>query len=229
MIIKEWVNEMRVAIFDFDGTLYSNETFYTMMDHLKKHPLYRNRYPKFIRSIFPPYIANKTKLYPNEKMRSLSMQLYLNALNNLTIEETDIYFEQVAQKMRAEFNEKVVQKMKEHAENQLHIMLVSGAYTPLLHTATQGLPIDTIIGTDIPVTKGKVTSKAPIYHIQGIRKNEKIRQYLQDNTIDWENSYAYGDSYSDLSVLNLVGNPVAVQPDRKLEAIAKKRDWKVLH
>lgn len=228
MIIKEWVNEMRVAIFDFDGTLYSNETFYTMMDHLKNHPLYRNRYPKFMRTIFLPYIANKTKLYPTEKMRSLSMQLYLNALNNLTVEEADIYFEQVAQKMRFDFNEKVVQKVKEHASDRIHVMLVSGAYTPLLHTATQDLPINTVIGTDIPVTNGKITSKAPIDHIQGIRKNEKIQQYLQNKQIDWENSYAYGDSYSDLSVLSLVGNPITVQPDNKLQAVAKRRGWEIL-
>lgn len=228
MTIKEWVNEMRVAIFDFDGTLYSNETFYTMMDHLKDHPLYRNRYPKFIRTILLPYIANKTKIYPTRKMRSHSMQLYLNALNDLTIEEADIYFDQVAQKMRLHFNQDVVQKIKEHASNNIHIMLVSGAYTPLLHTATQNLPINTVIGTDIPVTNGKITSKVPIDHIQGIRKNEKIQQYLQEKKIDWKNSYAYGDSHSDLSVLNLVGHPVAVQPDKKLQAIAKRREWEIL-
>ncbi len=219
---------MRIAIFDFDGTLYSNETFYTMMDHLKHHPLYRNRYPKFMRAIFPPYIANKTKLYPTAKMRSRSMQLYLNALDYLTVEEADIYFEQIAQKMRLDFNEKIVEKIKEHAADQIHVMLVSGAYTPLLHVATQDLPIDVVIGTDIPVTNGKITSKAPIYHIQGMRKNEKVQQYLQNQTIDWENSYAYGDSYSDLSVLSLVGNPVAVQPDDKLRAIAKRRNWEIL-
>lgn len=219
---------MRVAIFDFDGTLYSNDTFYMMMDHLKNHPLYRNRYPKFMRTILPPYIANKTKLYPTEKMRSRSMQIYLNALDDLTVEEADIYFEQAAQKMRLHFNEDIVEKVKEHAADDIHIMLVSGAYTPLLHTVIQHLPIDTVIGTNIPVAKGKIISKAPIDYVQGIRKNEKVQHFLQNDTIDWENSYAYGDSYSDLSVLNLVGNPVAVQPDDKLRTIAKRKNWKIL-
>lgn len=219
---------MRVAIFDFDGTLYANETFYTMMDHLKNHPLYRDRYPKFMRTIFPPYIAHKTKLYPTEKMRLRSMQLYLNALENLTVEDTDIYFEQVAQKMRLDFNEEIVQKINEHAADDIYVMLVSGAYTPLLHTVTQGLPIDAIIGTDIPVTNGRIASKASIDHVQGMRKNEKIQQHLQHETINWNDSYAYGDSYSDLSVLNLVGNPVAVQPDDKLHTIAGKRSWTIL-
>lgn len=219
---------MRVAIFDFDGTLYSKETYQLLMDHLKEHPLYRKRYPQFMRSILPPYIASKAKLYPTDKMRERSMQIYLHALNDLTIEEADIYFEQIAQKMRSDFNTTIVNKVKEHATDDIHIMLVSGAYTPLLHTALQGLPIDTIIGTDIPVTNGKITSKSPVYHIQGTRKNEKIQQFLHGKKIDWENSFAYADSYSDLSVLSLVGNPVAVQPEDKLEKVALRRDWEIL-
>ncbi|AOV07099.1 HAD family hydrolase [Sporosarcina ureilytica] len=219
---------MRVAIFDFDGTLYSKETYQILMDHLKEHPLYRKRYPQFMRSILPPYIASKAKLYPTEKMRERSMQIYLNALNELTIEEADIYFEQIAQKMREDFNEAVVDKVKEHASDDFYLMLVSGAYTPLLHTAVQGLPFDTIIGTDIPVTNGKITSKSPVYHIQGTRKNEKIQQALQGKKVDWQNSIAYADSYSDLSVLSLVGNPVAVQPEPKLQTIAERREWTIL-
>lgn len=219
---------MRVAIFDFDGTLYKKETYQLLMDHLKEHPLYRKRYPQFMRSILPPYLASKAKLYPKKKMRERSMQIYLNALNDLTIEEADIYFGQIAQKMQNDFNADVVNKVKEHAADDLHIMIVSGAYTPLLHTATEGLPIDTIIGTDIPITNGKITSKSPIYHIQGPRKNEKIQQFLQEKKIDWKNSFAYADSYSDLPVFSLVGNPIAVRPEEKLEKIALRRAWEIL-
>lgn len=228
MTIKEWVKEMRVAIFDFDGTLYSKETFYTMMEHLKNHPLYRKRYPKFMRAIFPPYIANKIKLYPNDKMRSHSMQLYLEALDHLTIEEANIFFEQVAQKMQLDFNEQVMEKVIEHAEDDLHVLLVSGAYTPLLYKVTEGLPFHNIIGTDIPIAEGKITSQAPLDHVQGMRKNEKVHHYLQGKKIDWQNSYAYGDSYADLAVLDLVGNPIAVQPDDKLRTVARNRGWLIL-
>lgn len=219
---------MRVAIFDFDGTLYAKETYNTLMDHLKKHPIYHTRFNRFYRSILPPYIGSKMKIYPRQKMRARSMELYLEALEGLTANELETYFEEIADKMRIDFNPLVVSQVKKHAQDGLHIMLVSGAYTPLLHVATQGLPFDTIIGTDIPLNNRILDTKAQIHHIQGLRKNEKIEAFLDDKKIDWANSFAYGDSYSDLSVLNLVGNPIAVQPEQRLKDVAVKKDWQII-
>jgi hypothetical protein len=41
-------------------------------------------------------------------------------------------------------------------------------------------------------------------------------------------SFAYSDSINDLPMLELVGNPVAMNPDRKLAAVARRRGWQVL-
>jgi len=219
---------MRVAIFDFDGTLYAKETYQLLMDHLKKHPVYHTRFNRFYRSILPPYLGHKLKVYPTHKMRARSMEIYLKALEGLSADELEEYFEEIAEKMRADFNPLVISQVNKHANDGLHIMLVSGAYTPLLHIVTKGLPIDTIIGTDIPLNNRTLDTKAPIYHVQGLRKNEQIDAFLGDKEIDWGNSFAYGDSYSDLSVLDLVGNPIAVQPEQRLKDLAVKRNWQII-
>ena len=41
-------------------------------------------------------------------------------------------------------------------------------------------------------------------------------------------SYGYSDSVSDLPMLELVGHPVAVNPDGALEAVAHQRGWPVV-
>lgn len=219
---------MRVAIFDFDGTLYAKETYQTLMDHLKEHPIHNRRYKRFFRAILPPYLGSKIKIYPVQKMRERSMQIYLEALENFTVDELDTYFKEIAEKMKNDFNPQIVAKIKQHAADGVHVMLVSGAYTPLLHIVTEELPFDSIIGTDIPVNNHILDTKLPVRHIQGLRKNEKIEAALTYKEIDWANSFAYGDSYSDLSVLDLVGNPVAVQPEQRLQAIAEQRDWAII-
>ena len=45
--------------------------------------------------------------------------------------------------------------------------------------------------------------------------------------IDLAGSYAYSDSITDLPMLEAVGHPVAVNPDRELRRIAEERDWEL--
>lgn len=219
---------MKVAIFDFDGTLYSKETFQLLMDHLKQHPIHRSKHKAFFRSILPLYIGYKIKIVPEAKMREGSMQIYANALHTLSKAELEHYFEEMKVSMQEHFNEEVVAMARQHKSEGMHVMLVSGAYTPLLHAVTEGIEFDAIIGTDIPFTAdGTFDSETEIYHIQGKRKNEMIMNTLEGQQVDWANSFAYGDSYSDLPVLELVGNPVAVRPEERLQKIAVERNWTI--
>jgi HAD superfamily hydrolase (TIGR01490 family) len=219
---------MRVAIFDFDGTLYSEETFQLLMGHLRCHPVHHPKYKRFYRAILSPFIGHKLKLVPEAKMKERSMQIYLNALQISSIDELDAYFGELTEKVQEGFNPEVIARLKQHVEENIHIMLVSGAYTSLLQSVTKELHFDTIIGTEIPMNGKSINYKKPIYHIQGQRKNEKIKEVLEGKNIDWQNSFAYGDSLSDLSVLELVGNPVAVRPEPRLEAVAREREWEII-
>lgn len=219
---------MRVAIFDFDGTLYSKETFQLMMDHLKNHPTHSSRYRQFYRAIMPPYIGSKLKLVSVQKMRERSIQAYLTALKSFTKPEMESYFTEIADKMQHDFNPKVVERLKNHVEKGDYVMLVSGAFTPLLHSVTDNLPIQAIIGTEIPYTNSILDHQAKINHIQGAMKTKKIHEVLAGKEIDWANSFAYGDSHSDLPVLELVGHPVAVQPEARLRTVAEQRNWEII-
>ena len=219
---------MRVAIFDFDGTLYSKETFQLMMSHLKTHPVHGARYRQFYRRIMPLYIGYKFKIYPESKMRANSVQAYLSALETFTQKELEDYFGEIADQMHDDMNESVIERLQQHVADNIHVMLVSGAFIPLLHAVTKKMPITTIIGTEIPYKNEILDHQTPVSHVQGPLKTQKIKEVLGGRTIDWKNSFAYGDSFSDLPVLELVGNPVAVKPDAKLRTIAEKRKWEIL-
>lgn len=219
---------MRVAIFDFDGTLYPQETYKLMMNYLKKHPIHSSKYQPFYRALMKPYLAYKMKIYPENKMKAKSMQLYLHALKGLHQQEIETYFEDMSKEMRNELNLSVVERLQKHLIEGDHVLLVSGAFTPMLNEVTRDFAIHNVIGTEIPMSNGKLDTNKAIYHIQGERKNEMIEKALQGLDIDWKNSSAYGDSISDITVLELVGNPVAVRPESRLRAVAEKRKWEIL-
>src|SRR5690625_3466832 len=161
---------MRVAIFDFDGTLYKQETFQLMMDHLKNHPQYNKYYGPFFRTILPRFFAYKLKLYPESRMKERSMQIYINALKHLSKQEMNTYFQEIAQQMQKDFNERVIEKLKEHQRNNVYTMLVSGAFVPLLEAATETFQFDQMIGTKIPFQDDTFDDTTQIFHIQGERK-----------------------------------------------------------
>jgi len=219
---------VRVAIFDFDGTVYSKETFQLLMEQLKNHPIYKKRYNRFFRAILPIYIGYKIKVYPKHKMRERSMRLYLEALKDLTADELDLFFKGFSSIMQKDFNQDVVSRIKKHAADDLTVILVSGAFTPLLQAVTIDLPFDNVIGTDIPLKEHTIDTKSELFYVQGTKKNESVHALFKNIEVDWENSFSYGDSFSDLSVLELVGNPVAVKPEKSLRSVAENRDWEIM-
>lgn len=222
------VMNVRVAIFDFDGTLYSKETFQVMMSHLKNHPEHSVRYRKFYRAIMPPYIGHKLKIYPEAKMRARSVQAYLMALETFSRKELEQFFGEIAVKMHDDMNSRVMERLQKHVADNVYVMLVSGAFMPLLHAVTDKMPIQKIIGTEIHYKDDVLDHLTPVTHIQGSLKTEKIHEALDGQEIDWQNSFAYGDSFSDLAVLELVGNPVAVQPEPRLLTVAEQRQWEII-
>jgi HAD superfamily hydrolase (TIGR01490 family) len=62
----------------------------------------------------------------------------------------------------------------------------------------------------------------------GPAKAEVMRMVAGRDGIDLAASWAYTDSATDLPMLEAVGHPVAVNPDRKLRRIAAQRGWSVL-
>jgi hypothetical protein len=55
-----------------------------------------------------------------------------------------------------------------------------------------------------------------------------MRELAEAEGIDLEQSSAYSDSYTDLPMLEAVGHPFAVNPDRVLAKVAREREWEVL-
>ena len=58
-------------------------------------------------------------------------------------------------------------------------------------------------------------------------KARHMRRLAEREGIDLSGSYAYGDSYADLAMLEAVGHPQAVNPDSRLAALAAGRGWPV--
>jgi HAD superfamily hydrolase (TIGR01490 family) len=73
--------------------------------------------------------------------------------------------------------------------------------------------------------RGELTDVPPT----GEARAQALMDFAAANDLDLTNSVAYADSTSDLPMLEVVGYPVAVNPETRLAALARKRGWLVEH
>jgi HAD superfamily hydrolase (TIGR01490 family) len=106
--------------------------------------------------------------------------------------------------------------------------IVTAASQELADVLATVLVLDGGIGTRSEVRDDVYTGKpdGPFTYRDG--KAEAIRMLAAEQGIDLAESYAYSDSESDLPMMRAVGHPVAVNPDRELERIARAEGWRIM-
>jgi HAD superfamily hydrolase (TIGR01490 family) len=106
--------------------------------------------------------------------------------------------------------------------------IVTAASQELADVLAHVLVLEGGIGMRSEVRDGVYTGRAagPFTYRDG--KADAIRQLAAERGIDLSASYAYSDSESDLPMLRAVGHPVAVNPDRALERVARAEGWRIM-
>jgi HAD superfamily hydrolase (TIGR01490 family) len=84
-----------------------------------------------------------------------------------------------------------------------------------------------VIATRLEVAEGRYTG-AVDYYAYGQAKADGVSQLAAERGYRLADCFAYSDSVTDLPLLELVGHPHAVNPDRALRKIARARSWPVL-
>jgi phosphoserine phosphatase len=97
------------------------------------------------------------------------------------------------------------------------------------------LPLAELLGVDGAIcSRGEVDEQGcytghMAFYAYGESKATAMREIATRTGIDLEASSAYSDSATDLPMLEAVGRPVAVNPDRPLAKVARERGWEVRH
>jgi HAD superfamily hydrolase (TIGR01490 family) len=116
-----------------------------------------------------------------------------------------------------------------HKANNARVVILSSALNTVCREMAKRLGIDDIICSELEVKDGYLTGR-PVGHIcYGEEKTKRLLAYCERNNSLPSDAWFYSDSISDLPGLNAVGNPVCVNPDKKLKKAALKRGWKILN
>ncbi|MFJ8040527.1 HAD family hydrolase [Kitasatospora sp. NPDC096147] len=117
--------------------------------------------------------------------------------------------------------------IEQHHQAGRDVVIVSSSGSEVVEPIGQLLGADHVIATRLQVEEGRYTGEIE-YYAYAETKAEAIRELAGREGYDLTNSYAYSDSSTDLPLLEAVGHPSAVNPDRALRKEAAARDWPVL-
>jgi HAD superfamily hydrolase (TIGR01490 family) len=114
-----------------------------------------------------------------------------------------------------------------HKERGEPVYIVSATLQEIVEELAQELGFDGAIGSTCEIVDGVYTGRS-LRAAHGVGKAIAIGELAAEEGLDLAASTAYSDSHTDLPFLEAVGNPVAVNPDRKLRRIAHERGWRTL-
>lgn len=124
--------------------------------------------------------------------------------------------------------DEAIDLMAGHRDSGHRVYLVSSAPAEIVDPLAAHLRTDGAISTRAQVDQdGKYTGEVEFY-AYGPTKAQAVRELAAEQHLDLAISFAYSDSATDIPLLETVGNPIAVNPDRELRRVAVQRDWQIL-
>ena len=123
--------------------------------------------------------------------------------------------------------DEAVRLIDEHKAAGRDVVIVSSSGEELVAPIAAMLGADHMVATRMVVEDGLYTGEIG-YYVYGPAKADAIRELAAARGYELAESFAYSDSVTDLPMLEIVGHPNAVNPDRGLRKVAVDRGWPIV-
>jgi len=120
-----------------------------------------------------------------------------------------------------------LRKIERHRDQGHLLAILSSSPTYVTRPIAETLGLDEVLSTQFEVEGGQFTGKLLGPACFGKGKVHWAEKLVARKSVDLSSSWFYTDSYSDLPMLERVGNRVVVNPDPRLKRAARLRGWTV--
>lgn len=116
----------------------------------------------------------------------------------------------------------------DHLKAGRRVIIVSASPEEVVRPLAHYIGVDEVIATRAEVDEDDCYTGGIELYAYGESKAAEVRRLAAVEGIRLEDSFAYSDAASDLPLLEAVGHPHVVNPDKELRQIAEERDWPIL-
>lgn len=214
----------QAAFFDLDKTIIAKSSTFAFSREfqagglISRGAVLRSAYAQFV------YLVGGADHDQMEKMREMMSQL-CTGWHVQTVR--DIVADTLHNIVDPLVYDEAVDLIEQHHAAGRDVIIVSTSGAEMVEPIGEMLGADHVVATRMEVADGKYTGKIRFY-AYAENKAKAITDLARKRGYDLAECYAYSDSITDLSMLETVGHPFAVNPDKELRKAAKERDWPVL-
>lgn len=214
---------MALAIFDLDNTLIDGDSDYEWGQFLVLKELVDAKEYE---------TANK---YFYEQYNSGSLDIIEYAAFSLK-PLTTLSFEALSE-LHDEFMQTVILPLvkpkskallKKHQDQDDTLLIITATNTFIAGPIAEYFEIENLIGLEPKLMNGHYTTEVDGTPSFQDGKVVRLKEWLESSDKTMNGSLFYSDSYNDISLLELVDNPIVVDPDDTLKRIALKKNWEVI-
>jgi HAD superfamily hydrolase (TIGR01490 family) len=212
------------AFFDLDKTIIAKSSTLAFSKPfqagglISRRAVLRSAYAQFV------YLVGGADHDQMEKMRQFMSQLCAG-WDVATVRE--IVAETIHNIVDPLVYDEAVSLIEEHHLAGRDVVIVSTSGTEVVEPIGEMLGADHVVATRLEVVDGRYTGEIE-YYAYAEEKANAILALAEVHGYDLSDSYAYSDSITDVHMLEAVGHPHAVNPDRELRRVATSRGWPVL-
>ena len=213
---------MPASYFDVDGTLVSTNLVHPTRFYLLNQATPLGTARKIGRALLGAPRMALAELVDRRTFNELLFASYEGMSEDRLVLLADEVFDKVLRPSLYRSGQELIRKSRDAGHE---IVLVSGTLDVILERLAEHIGGATIIGNRLEMKAGIATGKLLAPVIAGPEKARVIREHARAGGHDLDECFAFSDSYSDLPMLSVVGNPAAVNPDRRLALLAKAYSW----
>jgi len=214
----------RAAFFDVDNTMVRGASMYLVAKGLHARGFFGTA--SILRGVWYHLVYRlfgERRRHMDAARNSLLGFIAGKSVRDVEDATTEIYDEAIARRLWPG----TVALAQKHLAAGDQVWLVTAAPLEVARVMVERLGLTGALGTDVEARDGVYTGRLRAGLLHGPLKAEAVRGLAVTSGLDLADCHAYSDSSNDLPLLESVGHPCAVNPDRSLRRRAVRSGWPV--